>query len=238
MTFNELLTETELLYESLNSSDAPGFTQEEWGQLFTIAQRKVVLKILQEGVEKNALNQLAIEKLIQEDSYLVFTTNLHFKNADGSPAKQLDAVLNPKFFWILDEYVATAIYPMIPVRRITYDFYRRNLSNPFRKPDPVEGFWMFQQSLVVPTDVAATGTVPIFITDLVTSVITGYYVVGVFHPDNYPIVSGIVYPTGGTQASCLNPSVHPRIVEEAVTLARMSVVDQAGYQLAVTEFNK
>jgi hypothetical protein len=32
--------------------------------------------------------------------------------------------------------------------------------------------------------------------------------------------------------------VHYRIVEEAVTLARMSVVDQAGYQLAVTEFNK
>jgi hypothetical protein len=84
---------------------------------------------------------------------------------------------------------------------------------------------------------ASTDVTQVIITD--GTALVGYYIIGVFHPDNYPIVSGIVYPTtSGTQASCLNPSIHYRIVEEAVTLARMSVVDQAGYQLAVTEFNK
>ena len=320
MTFNELLSEAELLYESINSSNAPGFTAEEWGKFFTIGQRKVVLNILREGIEKSAFNQLAIEKLVQEDPYTSFSTDgvpitnvvitdigdtftkaghglvngdkvmlssivtttgidtyttyyvvnvagnvfqlsltsggavvtvaggdgtctvakfSHFKNVDGSAAQRLNVgnkAFNTNFFWILDEYVTTSTYGNVPVRRITYDFYRRNLKNPFRKPDLEDEVWMIQFSLDDPT--IATSTAPVFIVDAGTTVLTSYRVVGVNHPDNYPIVSGVVYPTGGTHASCLNPSVHPRIVEEAVTLARMSVTDQAGYQLAVTEFNK
>jgi hypothetical protein len=232
MTFNEMVTEAELLYESLNSSDAPGFTNEEWGQLFTVAQRKVVVKILEEGVEKNAFNQLAIEKLIQNTTYLAasFDTDDHFLNSNNTVATRLDVVFNTKFFWILDEYVITATGTNIPLKRITYDFYRVNIKNPFRIPSNVEGFWVLQYN-----------NNPVFITD--GTAITEYHIIGVEHPDgypdSYPIVSGVVYPTaGGTQASCLNPSVHPRIVEEAVTLARMSVNDAQGYQLAMAEFNK
>jgi hypothetical protein len=70
--------------------------------------------------------------------------------------------------------------------------------------------------------------VPVFITDGTTP--TGYYIVGVYHPDNYPIA--LATPC------ILNESIHSKIVEQAVTLARMSVVDTQGYQLAMTEFNK
>ncbi len=225
MTFNEMLTEAELLYESIDSSNAPGFTPEEWGKLFTIAQRKVVLKILDEGINKNTFNQLAIEPIVKSAVYVPDAHSTHFVNSDGTFAQSLSTGIRPAFFWILDEYCKSDSALNISLKRITYDFYRTNLKNPFRVPNVDEGFWILQYD----------GD-QVFITD--GSVLSGYQVVGVDHPDNYPIVSGVVYPTGGTHASMLNPSVHPQIVEEAVMLARMSVIDQAGYQLAAAEFEK
>lgn len=223
MTFSEMRTEAELLYESINSSDAPGFTSDEWGQLLTVGQRRVVLRILEEGITKDAFNQLAIEHLIKSDTYSAFTTNAHFKNTDGTSARSLNITLpggkvfDSKFFWILDEYVSTASATNIPVIRITYDFYRINKDNPFRKPEASYGYWILQYN-----------NIPVFITD--GTAITGYYIVGVHHPDNYPI---------STTSDCvLNESVHSKIVEEAVTLARMSVTDPQGYQLSLAEFSK
>lgn len=231
MTFEEMKSEAELLYESINSNDAPGFLDTEWAQFFTIAQRKIVLRILKEGVTRNAFNQLAIEKLIQHDDYVSFTTNSHFKNSDESDSFTINTgikAFNSDYFWILDEYMQTGAGPSlitnIPLKRITFDFYRLNKDNPFRVPDSDEGYWIIQYN-----------NLPVFITDGVTP--TGYYLVGVKHPDNYPIISGTVYDADNN-ASCLNVSVHPKIVEEAVTLARMSVVDAQGYQLALAEFAK
>jgi len=230
MTFNEMRAEAELLYESIDSSNAPGFLDVEWGQFFTVAQRKIVMKILNEGINKNIHNQLAIEKLVQTDNYIDLTsTDTHYKNTDGTAAQTIDTgtkEFNLDFCWILDEYVNTATINNIPIKRITYDFYRTNLQNPFRIPDIEEGYWVLQFN-----------NIPVFITDGTT--LTSYYIVGVEHPDKYPISPGIVYPeTTGTEASVLNKSVHSRIVEEAVTLARMSVVDAQGYQLALAEFAK
>lgn len=225
MTFAEFRAETELLYESINSSAAPGFTDSEWGQILTTAQRKVVLRILEEGVNKNAFNQLAIEKLLKADSYTSFTTDGHFKNSSGTAAQTIDIgvkALDTQFFWIVDEYAITAAKTNIPLKRISFDFYRINIENPFRKPNDEDGFWLLQYN-----------NKPVFITD--GTAITGYYLVGCHHPDIYPIGTGLTY---GTEGSCLNEGVHSKIVEEAVNLARMSVVDVNGYQLAVTEFAK
>ena len=236
MTFEEMHSEAELLYESINSSAAPGFTAAEWAQLFTIGQRRVVLKILNEGVNRNTFAQLAIEKLIQADIYDDFTNDAYFKNTDGTSAQRLDPSTKPfesKFFWILDEYVSTATDTNIPLKHITYDFYRINLDNPFRTPSEVEGYWVLQNN----TDpLLSESSYPVFITD--GTDITEYYVIGVYHPDNYPIESGTTYPSIGTQASILGEGVHYRIVEEAVTLARMSVTDPQGYQLTLSEFAK
>lgn len=231
MTFAEMRSEAELLYESINSSAAPGFTDEEWGQLLTIGQRKVVLRILEEGINKNAFNQLAIEKLVKTDLYTDLTAfNTHFRNTDGLTYSQtIDTgtkVFDTEFFWLLDEYVNTGLVFNIPIKRITYDYYRSNIDNPFRAPTIKDGFWVLQFD-----------NIPVFITD--GTVLTTYCLVGVEHPDKYPIGPGIYWPDpGGTEASFLNESVHSRIVEEAVTLARMSVVDAQGYQLALAEFAK
>jgi hypothetical protein len=223
MTFVEMVTEAELLYESINSSDAPGFTSTEWGGILTVAQRKVVMRILKDGINKNAFNQLAIEYLVKSDSYLSFVNSSHFKNTDGTWALCLNVTppigeaFDSKFFWILDEYVTSSVVSNIPLFRINYDFYRKNLDNPFRTPSIEEGFWILQYN-----------NIPVFITD--GTVITGFYIVGVQHPDNFPINS--------TNDCLLNESIHSEIVKEAVLLARMSVLDTQGYQLALAEFEK
>lgn len=225
MTFAEMRSETELLYESINSSAAPGFTTAEWGQILTIAQRKVVHKILEEGVTRDSFNILAIEKIIKNDSYTAFTTNNHFKNTDDTSAQALNVgakTFDTQFYWVIDEYVTTSAKTNIPLKRVSFDFYRVNVNNPFRKPNDIDGFWILQYN-----------NIPIFITD--GTAITGYYIVGVYHPDIYPIADGTSYNGHG---SCLNEGVHSKIVEEAVNLARMSVIDAQGYQLSLAEFNK
>jgi len=225
MTFTEFRNETELLYESINSSSAPGFTTTEWGNILTIAQRKVVINILEEGVTKTAFNQLAIEKLIKEDSYTVTETNSHFKNSDGTVAQTLDPGVkefDSQFFWIVDEYVRTAATNNIRIIRQSFDFYRVNIGNPFRSPNSDDGYWILQYN-----------NLPVFITD--GTALTNYYLVGCHHPDIYPIGTGLTY---GTHGSWLNEGAHYRIVEEAVKLARMSVNDTEGFQLAMADFTK
>jgi hypothetical protein len=223
MTCIEMRNEAELLYESLNSSAAPGFTASEWASILTVAQRKVVYDILKEGVTRDSFNVFSIEKLITTDAYTTFTTSTHFKNLDGTAAQILDVgakVLDAKYFWLIDEFAKTSTIDNIKLKRISFDFYRENLKNPFRVPDPNEEYWILQHNNNL-----------VFITD--GTAIIDYYLVAVEHPDNYPI--GTATPAGDC---ILNEGVHSKIVQEAVTLARMSITDPQGYQLAMTEFNK
>jgi hypothetical protein len=215
MTFLEMKAEAELLYESINSSAAPGFTDDEWGIILTRSQHSVVEDILHKGVTRDASTMLAIEILFKTVSYSSFITDSYFKNADGTPASILNTTLDNKIIWILDEYADTSAVNNIRLRRVSFDFYRINLDNPFRHPDVADCFWILQKN-----------NVPVFITD--GSQITAYYVLGVYHPDNYPINS--------TTDCILNSGVHCQIVEGAVKIARMSVIDPQGYQLAVANF--
>jgi len=212
MIFAEMRTEVEILYEFVNSNAAPGFTDAEWGTIFTAAQRRIVLKILADGVANGAFNRLAIEALIKTIQYNTWTTSTYYLNTDGTAAKELDDTFDVTLFWILDEYVTSSTYPRIPLKTITFEEYQANLSNPFKKPDLLEGFWVIHK----------TG-VPTIITDGTTILL--YNIVGVEHPDNYAIASG---------SDCvLNESVHSLIVADAMKLARMSVNDAEGFQIAV-----
>ncbi len=220
MTVTQMRTEAELLYESINSSAAPGFIEAEWNIILTAAQRKVVLDILKEGVTRNSLNMLSIEKLIQPDTYTAFSSDTFFKNSDDTAAQTINTgtkAFETKFFWVLDEYADTASDTNIRLERISFDFYRANINNPFRKPNSTDGYWMLQYN-----------NKPVFVTD--GTAITKYSIIGVYHPDNYSLAIGGL--------CVLNEGVHSRIVEKAVELAHMSVIDPQGYQLALTEFSK
>jgi hypothetical protein len=224
MTFAQMRAEAEILYESINSSDAPGFLDTEWGSLFTVAQRRIVRKILEEGLEKGILSMTAIAPLIESESETTITTDSYFLNSDGTAAFTLDtgsSQIDDEYFWILDEYVTTANYSRIPLLRKSFHFYQKNLDNPFTSPSVEEGFWVIS---VLDEDNDNTHR-PVFITDGKEP--TAYKFVGVKHPDTYSIASG---------SDCvLNEGVQSEIVKEAVVLAHMSVLDPNGFQLTVTD---
>lgn len=225
MTFDDMRNEAEILFESITSDTAPGFTDSEWGTIFTVAQRRIVLGILKEGIARNALTALQLNNLLVYDTITDLAKDTFYYNSDGSFADTVDATLDnfsEKVFWILDEYVASANYDRIPLLRKTYDYYQKNLPNPFAKPDVLEGFWAIS---VKDSTYADPTNRPVFIGD--GTVLTGYKYIGVEHPDYYAISSG--------NDCILHESIQGDIVAEAVKLAHKSVLDPQGYQMAVTE---
>ena len=226
MTFEEMRYETEILYESINSNPSPGFDDTEWAVILTASQRRVVRKILRDGINSNSTNRVALTSLIKVNSYASFSDSEYYLNLDGTPARELDSVVigdinfDNTIFWILDEYVTTEDLSRVPLVPITFEEYQSNFNNPFKKPiaNNVEGFWVLNKLS------NATGEEsPTIITD--GTVLTGYKIIGVVHPDNFPIASG---------SDCvLNEWVHADIVMDAVKLAHMSVLDANGFQLAI-----
>jgi hypothetical protein len=225
MTFAEMRTETEVLYEFVNSANAPGFTDAEWGTIFTAAQRNVVYEILKEGIAANAKNQIAISYLITSESITTaeITTDGQYYNSDGTAAFTFTgaalAGMDNMFFWILDEYVSTATSNRIRLNRISFDHYQKNLDNPYAQPNDTEGYWI----LSIRNANLANSHRPVIITDGTTP--TGYEMMGVKHPDQYPI--------DDSNNCLLNESIHSDIVKEAVALAKFSVDDPQGFQLAL-----
>jgi len=222
MTFAEMRTEAETLFESIISDAAPGFTNAEWGTMFTAAQRIVVRNILKDGIAKDILNSLMLTALIVYDAISDFTTDDFYLNSDGTPAQTIDTSTDnfeSDVYWVLDEYAVTATCSRIPLLRKTYDFYQKNIDNPFTQPDTVDGFWIL--SLQDTDDVSQSR--PVFITD--GSEITNYKYIGIEHPDTYAIASG---------SDCvLHESLHGDIVSMAVNLAHKSIIDPEGFQMAI-----
>lgn len=224
MIFAEMRDEAQILYESINSADAPGFTNAEWGDIFTLAQRRVVRRILERGLEENIISMTALAPLINEEETSTITTDDYFLNSDGTAAFTLDTTTSyipAKYFWMLDEYVVTATEDRIPLLRKSFHFYQKNLDNPYASPSVEEGYWVIS---VLDEDNDNTHR-PVFITD--GSEPTEYHYVAVEHPDEHAIADG---------SNCvLNESIHGDIVREAVVIAHMSVIDPNGFQLVVTE---
>lgn len=226
MNFTDMRRRAEILYESIASNDAPGFTASEWGELFTQAQSDVVNDILIDGAAKNAYNRRAIDALVH---YQEFTTT------DAGPS----VTVHPKYpnaylvdiesvaigltedtvWWVLSIGATgthgTTAFSNVEVNEITYSTYRSNLTNPYRKPSYEDEFWYFPEdkNLVIIVDSSST----------LTSVLIEY----VEDLSTHNIVMG---------TDCiLHESVHPIIVKRAVEIAHASVQDQTGFQLQALE---
>lgn len=225
MLFSEMKQEVKILYESINSSAAPGFTNSGWQTLFNIAQRKLIWDILNKGLTKDAFTMRMLEPItIYNDDNTAAEVD-YFLNSDNTAAKGFE--LDDKIFWILDEYLKDDTYNRIPLKRITYDFYQDNLKNPYKKPAlGTDGkFW------VISSTVGATYNT-VVITDGTTLANPVYKVVGIYHPDENEISIADAYDNG---CSKLLKAAHPLIVERAVELAHLAVIDPQGYQLQVAE---
>lgn len=227
MLFSDMKQEIKILYESINSSDAPGFTNSEWQVILNAAQRKLVWGILNKGLTKDAFTMRMLEPIIV---YANNDANIdvdYYLNSDNTAAKGF--LLDEDIFWLLDEYLTCTEYNKISLKRITYDFYQDNLKNPYRKPgvDTDGKFW------VIASAVPGAGNYnTVIISDGSTLTSPIYKTMGVYHPDNSEIDIADGYTNG---CSILSKAAHPLIVERAVELAHLAVTDPEGYQLQVTE---
>jgi hypothetical protein len=211
MTFQEMKTRAEILFEAIDSDDVAGFTDNEWTDLFNQAQYKVVLEILNDGIARNSFNRRAIDPLIQTDN-VAGTLSV-----SGSSPK-FTVTLTDEIWWVLKVTASVTIdgnsYTDILVDSISYDEYHANKDNPFKNPDKDERYWRYPLN----NDM-------IVITDSVTSLddIEVEYV---------RLASSI---NASGDASELHESVHPAIVEVAVRLAHKSLEESTGYQLQALE---
>lgn len=223
MTFAELKYRIEILYESINSDDAPGFLDAEWEEIINIAQTDVITKILKQGLTKDA----SVRRILEPVTFPGTTSNLgtdsHFKNIDGTNSVSVDLAdiesSTYQIWWILNENVSSATIDNIPVLPKTFDYYKENINNPFAKPDTEEGFWSLHMNDSV-----------VIITDGTT--VTAYNVVFVDHPNNYPVDTNDGYDYGALK---VHESLHPDIVKRAEIIAHHAVLDPQGFQMALTD---
>ena len=84
MTAREMRYEAEIIYESIASQDAPGYTDREWSVLLTQAQENIILDICKSGLDENELNRRKISKLLKYKSFIPeLITDIGFPNAYG-----------------------------------------------------------------------------------------------------------------------------------------------------------
>jgi len=225
MLFADMKRETKVLYESINSSAAPGFTDSDWQILFNAAQRKLIWDILKKGLTKDAFTMRMLEPITVYCTDATTSAVDYFLNSDDSAA--LGFELDDAIFWVLDEYLSDTTHDRIPLKRITYDFYQANLHNPYKKPgiDDDKYFWVISSTVD-----ASSNTV--VITDGTTLITATYHAIGIQHPDENPISQADVYTNG---CSKISKAAHPLIVERAESLAHLAVTDPEGYQLQLAE---
>lgn len=230
MTFAEMKSRARILFEEITSGDAPGFTNADWGQIFTQAQYDVVNDILQDGLAKNAYNRRALDALIKYQEFTDAdagpTITAHPKYTYGYLVDIENTAIGltaDQIWWILSAgaevtSLASTTVGNIPIDEINYSEYRANIKNPFRKPSYEYSLWYWPEDkkLVVITDGSVLKKVLIEYVENLKSSTT-----------DYTIASG---------SDCkLHESVHPLIVKRAVETAFSAVQDQAGFQMQVLE---
>ena len=228
LTAPEMWYEARLLYESIASADAPGYTSRDWSLILTQAQEKVLRDIIDEGVEKNDTNKLILSPITKTISNLSIAadTSVVIPNAYSV----VENTFNP--FHIEAEFVYnSAVTPtnLIPVKPIEWDDYGILIDNPYEKPSTNVIFW----KIVTDGKVVIVGD---------GSVVNKYLVTYIARPvpivvDTLSAPQAIEGITTITNCS-LHHSVHRKIVEKAASLANAYIKDQVGYQISSVEENK
>lgn len=237
MTAAQMHREAEILYESIASQSAPGYTETEWSYILTQAQEKFINTILDEGLDKDDNNRLSIQALI--------------RNCEATEFEAIDKYLNGYIFIsnpfpegeayrILNERAQSGY--LVDVQPIEYEFYKSNRNNPFKNPDE-DTYWRligheYGDNFIIITD---------------GSVLTSYYIEYITKPepiivpnsDIGTVIDDYTVVTSGATGYEINQvdgkdcilaiKTHRRIVEIAARLAEKYVQDQVGYQLGVIE---
>lgn len=129
LTAAEMQYEAKLIYESIVSGDAPGYTPREWSELLTQAQEFEIKEIIENGFDKNEMNRKSIDRLIKHaDLSTIVAGNL------GSNSYRVD--LEEDYYHVVNKYanLTESTQDRIKVVPMSHQAYKSNINNPFRKP--------------------------------------------------------------------------------------------------------
>jgi len=248
LTAAEMRYESRLIFESIVSGDAPGFTAREWSELLTQAQEFEIRSIIKNGLDNNEINRKSLDRLII-DNKIVTGANVTAGHLPNS--YRVDVPVD--YYHILNKYAnlakATVDYNTIKVVPISHQAYKSNINNPTKKPyvdsNNNEGLvWE-----LVYNKSSATAVRQILV--IVPSGYTLEDVVFDYIKNPKPIIVPFTYTSGtiegldltnATQQAGINCElssiVQREIVKRAADLAAAYARDKLGYQLQKTEGNE
>ena len=233
MTSQEMSREFNIIFESVASMAAPGYTEYEKSVLLTQAQEEVTIETAQKAMDSNDFARTVLEKLITrystptvaEDFDVIksTTTNRVYKMT-------LPASPQPQFFYPYIEFACTGTgttYYERVCKPVDYDSYYTSIANPYANPYK-DLYWRLYDNgyLIIVTDGTALATP---------------YIKGLYIKKPTPIITENL--TGGKTIdnsatatdSCLHEVVHREIVNRAAMKAYAAIRDQVGLQLKSIE---
>lgn len=232
MTAQEMSKEFNIVFESVASMNAPGYTEYEKSVLLTQAQEDIAIETAKNGMDSNDYARTVLEKLLTRYSTPAHAEdNNIIKSTTTNRVYRITVPTTPAFFYPYIEFAVTgtgATYYERVCKPIDYDSYYTTISNPYSNPYK-DLYWRLYDNgyLLIITD----GT------ELATPYLKGLYLA-----KPTPIITATT-PTftidGVTNTitvdSVLSPIVHREIVYRAAMKAYAAVKDQAGYQLQNAE---
>lgn len=252
LTASEMMYEAKVLYESMASADAPGFTPREWSVLLSQAQEKVVLDICADGVDKNEFNVRALAQLreygvISGGSITSAVSTTGYQNSYFVSKTSLSRLqgwfhYDPLFYF--EQRGTTNTLTNIKIKTIPQDYTSSNLSNPYKKPSKIT-FWQLpykdMKEIVITDGSTLTNyycgyikkPYPIIVpyagyTSAMT--IEGYNLYNDVNPNGDPVL------THGIDCK-LDAGIHRKIVNETAALAKATNKEQLAFQLQQMQEN-
>jgi hypothetical protein len=226
LSATEMLYEAKVLYESIASADAPGYTNLQWSILLTRAQHNVVTRLWEEGYDKDEVHRGALSTLLNTTSSTTRTNKpwVHVNAWEFTVDTNIMFTYSERASYV--KGITTYYADVIPVE---WDYYKMNVDNPFECPDG-SYFWGLiggNTSTVYAKTIITDGNTP---ASLITT--------GLHFPE--PIIVNVSVTLQGVTGltDCkLHPAVHRDIVENAANLASAYSKDQVGYQILQNEMN-
>jgi hypothetical protein len=250
LTASEMMYEAKILYESIASADAPGFTPREWSVLLTQAQEKVVNGLCQQ-LDKDEFTRKQLANLLNYghiSSGITSAVNLTgYANSCIVPLTSLNEtvqgfVYKPLFFY--EQRGHTAILTNIKIQEVPQDYVWANLENPYKRPGKIT-FWQLpykDDSVIVITD---SGSLTHYYTAYIkkpypiivpsstytnTMTLEGYNLYTSNNPD------GNLVRTYGIDCK-LHTALHRTIVQESASLAKALNKEDKAFQLQQMQEN-
>ena len=240
LTAAEMQREAKLIYESIVSGDAPGYTPREWSELLTQAQEFVIQEIIEKGFDRNEKNRKSIDRLIK--SATITGGSISAGHLDNSFTINLET----DYYHIINKYVdvqdsVPATFEKIKTVPISHQAYKSNINNPFRKPfvdnnnnDGLIWELVYNDSsnrqilVIVPNGYTVTNVYLDYLKDPEPIVVPYNYTSGT--------IEGLDLTTVTTGQNCeLSSIVQRDIVKKAANLAAAYTRDRLGYQMQKIE---